>query len=221
MGRRVIEVLPPIDPEQVPDDVVATGRDHPMRMVTHAAAAEVGAWDDGTRRQVAGYFDQLADEWHTRHTADKLLALQDALIRGGGHLGGLPASRPWVELGSGDGWATATIAAHAPALLSVELSAGMVAIAPRGSWLVRGDASALPLADHAVDVAVLMNMLLFPSELDRVLAPGGVVVWVSSRGAATPIHLTGEQVAAALPGRWAGATSQHGTTTWTVLRRAG
>ena len=87
--------------------------------------------------------------------------------------------------------------------------------------MLQADAAHLPLDDHAVTVAVLVNMLLFPWELDRVIAPGGVLVWLSSRGPATPIHLTPEQVAAAMPGRWGGMAGQHGTGIWTVLRRLG
>ena len=212
-----VERLPSIVPEDVPADVVAAGQGHPMRQVTYAAAAEVGAWTPDLAGQVTAAFDGLAGEWHTRHSPGRLEAVADAVDRGAPPDHGL-----WLELGAGDGFASATLAARAPALVAVELSAAMLAASPDdGVPRLRADASALPLDDHAVTCAILVNMLLFPTELDRVLAPGGTLVWVSSRGPATPIHLTSAQVVAALPGRWGGVESQHGTATWCALRRLG
>lgn len=214
--------LDPVDPEVLPADLVAERGRHPMRAVTHAAAAEVGAWEGDVPRQVREAFDHLADEWHTHHLPERLEPLRDAVARGGP----LPMDRPWLELGCGDGWVTSTIAGMAPQrdgrpdLVSMDLSLAMLRLATPGPY-VQADASRLPLDDHAIGVAVLMNMLLFPIELDRVLAPGGVLVWLSSRGEATPIHLTPEQVAAALPGRWGGVAARHGPATWGVLRRLG
>lgn len=210
--------LEPVDPVPVDPEVVKLAADHPMRLVTQAAAAEVGAWSGDTPAQVQATFDALASEWHTRHSPDKLDALDDAFVRGGP----LPDHGLWLELGAGDGWASARIAAHAPTLVAVELSAAMLAASPAdGVPRLRADVAQLPLEDHSVTVTVLMNMLLFPGEVDRVVAPGGRVVWLSSRGPGTPIHLAPEQVAAALPGRWGGVAAQHGTATWTVLGRQG
>ena len=39
------------------------------------------------------------------------------------------------------------------------------------------------------------------AEVERVLSRGGAVVWVNSSGEQTPIHLSPEDVRAALPGR--------------------
>ncbi|HUG84790.1 MAG TPA: class I SAM-dependent methyltransferase [Euzebya sp.] len=210
--------LDPIDAQPLEEGVMAQGQAHPMRTVTHAAAAEVGAWSGDTPRQVRATFDRLAGEWHTRHSADKLDALGDAIVRGGL----LPSHGTWLELGAGDGWASAYLAVRAPRVVAMDLSMQMLLHSPAdGVDRVQADADALPLADHAITVAVLMNMLLFPTELDRVLAPGGRLVWVSSRGPATPIYLAPEQVIAALPGRWGGTAGRHGTATWAVLRRLG
>ena len=56
----------------------------------------------------------------------------------------------------------------------------------------------------AAAAVVLVNCFLFPDEVDRVLAPDGVVVWVNSSGAETPIHLPPDDVVAALPGSLGG-----------------
>ncbi|MGI9016285.1 MAG: methyltransferase domain-containing protein [Euzebya sp.] len=210
--------LDPVEPEEVDPRVVELGQAHPMRTVTSAVAAEVGAWSGDTPRQVQATFDGLAGEWHTRHTPERLDSLSDALDRGGP----LPDHGVWLELGAGDGWASSSLAGRAPLLVSTDLSQAMLAHSPAdGVARFQADGVCLPLQDHSITVAVLMNMLLFPTELDRVITPGGALVWVSSRGPGTPIYLAPEQVAAALPGRWGGVAAQHGTATWTVLRRHG
>ena len=210
--------LEAINPEEMPDDVVAMGERHPMRTVTRAAAAEVGVWQGGTPAMVQRWFDDLAGEWHTHASPERLLPLVDALDRGGP----VPDHGTWLELGCGDGWITPTLVSRAPSLVSMDLSWEMIRrAAPKASAPLQADAAHLPFDDHAFNVVVLVNMLLFPWELDRVLAPGGSLVWLSSRGEATPIHLTPEQVAAAMPGRWGGPAAQHGTGIWTVLRRLG
>ena len=81
---------------------------------------------------------------------------------------------------------------------------------------MQGDGSRLPLADRSIDALILVNMFLFPAEVDRVLAATGVVVWVNSRGPETPIHLTADEVDQALPGRWDGVSSSAGWGTWSV-----
>lgn len=211
----MIEELSPRDPTPPDPDLVASGGAHPMRFVTRAVAAEVGAWDARTAGEVRGLFDELSSEWHTRHTPDRLVPVEDAFERGAvADAGGL-----CLELGSGDGWATPLLAARFRRLLAVDLSLEMLRRAPDVAPRLQADGAALPLADGAVDIAVLVNMLLFPSELDRVLALDGTLVWVSSRAEATPIHLTADEVAAALPGRWRGVAARAGSGTWAVLRR--
>ena len=78
----------------------------------------------------------------------------------------------------------------------------------------------MPLRDGSADVVILENMLLFPQEVARVLAPDGALVWVNSLGAGTPIYLPAEDVALAMPGNWSGVASEAGWGTWCVLRRA-
>jgi hypothetical protein len=77
----------------------------------------------------------------------------------------------------------------------------------------------LPLRDACAAAVVLINCFLFPAEVDRILSPGGVLVWVNSSGEQTPIFLNTEDVVSALPGEWAGTSSKAGEGTWCVLRR--
>jgi SAM-dependent methyltransferase len=192
------------------------GEDHPMRQVTRSVAADAAAWDPATRSRVQGIFDSLAPDWHSRHTEERLTPLRDALERG------RPRAGRCVELGCGTGPASAVLAEHFEAMVSVDLSMEMLRRAAGGcAHRLRADASRLPFYDGSVSTLVLMNMLLFAEEMDRVLAPGGTLLWINSRGAGTPIHLSPEDLLHAMPGDWEGRTANAGQGLWCVIRRAG
>lgn len=198
----------------------AAAVDHPMRAVTRAVAFDPDGWTPERQSEVVELFDRLAPEWSSRDVAGRELPILDALDRGLAALA--PAGRSLaLELGGGTGLYSGALAQRFSTLVTLDLSWEMIRLVPVGAALaVQGDGSKLPLVDGALDVLVLVNMFLFPSEVDRVLAPGGVVVWVSSRGPETPIHLTAGEVDQALPGHWDGVGSQAGWGTWSVHRRA-
>jgi hypothetical protein len=194
-----------------PEDI---GTNHPMRAVTRAAALD-RAWTRDHAASVGAMFDQLAPVWHTRATEGRNTALLDALERGGPYTPGLT-----IELGSGIGLATPTLATRFPRLVAMDLSMEMLRLAAADPPRVQADGSNLPLRDGSVAVLVLINMLLFPAEVDRVLDHGGSLVWVNTIGARTPIHLSAEDVDAALPGEWKVVASEAGWGTWCSARRA-
>lgn len=209
----MLERLPDADDLVVPEPV--GGPDHPMRLVTRQVAFEAG-WSPGRAAKVTELFDSLAPEWSARQSSSAGVAsVRDALRRGG-----LDTAGRWLELGCGTGAGTEVLAAEIDRLVALDLSAQMLAHGSDVAPKVRADASRLPFPDRAFDGVLLLNMLLFPDELDRVLAPGGRVVWVNSLGDRTPIHLPPEDVLAALPGSWAGTTANAGSGFWAVFRRA-
>lgn len=189
--------------------------DHPMRRVTREVAFDPETWTADRAAGVGALFDRLAAEWHTRDRPERFLPIMDAITRGGPFVDGLA-----VELGSGTGIATSTIAQRFPRLIAVDLSMEMLRLAPALVPRVRADAFRLPLADGAVATLILVNMLLFPAEVDRVLAPEGALVWVNTAGTHTPIYLGAEEIEAALPGDWDVVTSEAARGTWSVARRA-
>ena len=199
----------------------SAGPDHPMRVVTRQIAFEPGGWTPERAVEVVEVFDGLAPEWHTRASEARIDVVADAFARGGPI-----ASGRWLELGSGTGLLTPWLAERARLVVAVDLAAGMLARAPTGVGArVRADGARLPVADGSIDAVVLLNAFLFPSEATRVLAPHGVVVWVNSSGAGTPIHLSAPDVVAALdagagPLRWDAVASEAGWGTWAVARRA-
>jgi SAM-dependent methyltransferase len=192
------------------------GPDHPMRVLTRATALGE-EWTGDDARRVADVFDGLAPAWTEQHVDPaKAAIVDDALDRGDPPLDGR-----WLELGSGTGAGTRLLRARGIAQVSVDLSPGMLAHAPAGlAPKVRADSSQLPFGDSCFDAILMINMLLFPAEVDRVLRPGGAVVWVNTLGDQTPIHLPPSDVERALPGKWIGVSSRAGTGLWAVLRRA-
>ncbi|MGH0030146.1 MAG: class I SAM-dependent methyltransferase [Myxococcota bacterium] len=209
----MIEHLERIVPSP-PDRPTVAGPDHPVRIATRDIATRADAWTPERAAGTALLFDGLAPEWDARGTAGKMEPLVDALERGE-VTGGL-----CVEVGSGTGAGTRQLGGRFDRVVAIDLSLEMLRRAPEGlAPRVQGDGAHLPLADGAVDVLVLVNAFLFPAEVDRVLAPGGALVWVSTLGDATPIYLSPEEVADALPGAWSGRSADAGWGRWTVLRR--
>jgi len=191
-----------------------------MRSATRRAAGlDPGGWTDELRRQVAEFFDGLAGEWHTRTSPQRAAVVSDALTRGVG--GALPGTGVAVEIGSGIGAYSPLIAERFATVVAIDLSFAMLTLAPaRPAHRVQGDGAAIPIGNGAAAAIVLINMFLFPAEVDRVLAPDGVLAWVNSSGEQTPIYLSADDVLAALPGEWRGLASRAGEGHWCVLRRA-
>lgn len=194
--------------------------DHPMRIMTRRIAGlEPGTWDKESESLVSGLFDELAPEWHTRTSRERTAVVEDALIRGLDPLLGRDGIA--VEVGSGIGTYSGLLANRFRTVVSVELSWGMLSRAAVESFRVQADGGRLPIADGAADSVVLINAFLFPTEVARVLAVGGVLVWVNSSGEETPIHLSVSDVESVLPFPVAGVQSRAGSGLWCALVRTG
>jgi SAM-dependent methyltransferase len=191
------------------------GPDHPIRKRTRAVAAGE-TWTPANAARMAELFDSMAPEWSEQHVDDtKAAPVLDALERGE-----VPLTGDWLELGSGTGAGTRLLSGRVASLVATDLSAEMLrhapdTLAPR----VHADASALPFPAAAFDAVLMINMLLFPHEVDRVLRAGGVIVWVNTLGDQTPIHLPADVVLTSLPGDWVGRTARAGTGFWLAARR--
>jgi SAM-dependent methyltransferase len=187
-----------------------------MRRVTREVAFDPDSWTRGLRNEVAEIFDGEAPNWHTREVPGRYDALEDALARGG-----VPTDGPTLELGSGTGLSTPLLAERFPGLIAGDLAIEMLRLAPADvAPRLQCDSSGLPFAAGALQVILAINMLLFPREVARVLAPGGCLVWVNTSGEQTPIYLPADDVVAALGDGWEGVASEAGTGTWCVARRA-
>ena len=198
-----------IDPEPF------AGPDHPIRQRTRAVAGGE-TWTAGNATRMAELFDSMAAEWATRHVDEtKAAPVVDALDRGD-----VPIDGDWLELGSGTGAGTRLLSGLVGSFVATDLSAEMLRHAPADlAPRVHADASTLPFPTASFDAVLMINMLLFPGEVDRVLRPGGVVVWVNTLGDQTPIHLSAPDVLGALPGAWNGRSARAGTGFWLTARR--
>ncbi len=211
----MIEALERVIPSR-PDRPQVGGPDHPMRKVTQQIAFEPGGWTPERKAKVAGLFDDLAAGWNDRFTAEESWdPIDDAFTRGG-QLNG-----PCLEVGAGTGLATTRLVPRFGHVAAIDISMEMLRKfgEPNGSPVL-ADAGTLPVADHSVGTIVAVNAFLFPAEYDRVLAPGGAILWINSLGENTPIHLPVEEVLQALPGDWNAVTSEAGWGLWAVVRRS-
>ena len=191
-----------------------------MRIATRRAAGlDAGGWTGELRTQVEDYFDGIAGEWHTRTSPQRTAVVTDALSRGLDAMD-VPLG-PAVEVGSGIGTYSSLLADRFATVLAIDLSLAMLKLAPSGpAHRVQADGARLPLRDSSAAAIVLINAFLFPAEVERTLAPRGVLVWVNSSGEQTPIYLSVDDLIAGLPGEWTGTSSRAGEGHWCVLRRA-
>ena len=201
------------DAEGTVTDLPVFGSASPMREVTETVAFDA-AWDSSRRKKVRELFDGMAADWSSRATPEREASILDALDRGG------LAGGTVIELGSGTGLGTGHLIERFDDLIAFDLSMQMLRHQPNLAPKVQADASMLPFPDGAADLLVLVNMLLFPAEVDRVVRLGGGLLWINTLGHETPIHLSPEAVVDALPGSWTATAGRAGSGLWAAVQRA-
>ena len=201
------------DAEGTVTDLPVFGSVSPMREVTETVAFDA-AWDFSRREKVRELFDGMAAEWSSRATPEREASILDALDRGG------LAGDTVIELGSGTGLGTGHLIERFDDVIALDLSMEMLRHQPVLVPKVQADASMLPFPGDAADLLVLVNMLLFPAEVDRVVRPGGGLLWINTLGHETPIHLSPEAVVGALPGSWTATAGRAGSGLWAAVQRA-
>jgi SAM-dependent methyltransferase len=147
-------------------------------------------------------FAHLAPRWDAMRSDAAYLPYEAALEQVE------PPPKHALDLGTGTGGAAFAIARRFPEteIVGVDLAERMIEQARRNlpgefSDRVRfevADAAKLPYADGSFDLVGLSNMIPFFDELERVLAPGGVVILAFSGGAETPIYVPPERLRAEL-----------------------
>jgi ubiquinone/menaquinone biosynthesis C-methylase UbiE len=150
-------------------------------------------------------FDGLAPVWDTMRRPGSFDAFAEALDA----IPSPPVRA--LDLGTGTGEAAFLVAGRFPEaeVVGADLSAGMLAEARRKTpaelaarvRFEQADASRLPYEDGSFGLVSLANMIPFFDELERLVAPGGSVLFSFSRGVETPIYVPSERLRAELSGR--------------------
>jgi ubiquinone/menaquinone biosynthesis C-methylase UbiE len=165
------------------------------RVATNAVVRNPRLWRI-FRPLVRKQFDAIAGSWDTMRDPAHLAPYEAALAAVD------PAPSKALDLGTGTGAGAFVIARRFPdaQVVGVDLAEAMLAEARRKTppelaervHFESGDASALPFADGSFDLVAHANMIPFFDEVDRVLAPGGQVLFAFSLGPGTPIYVKPE-----------------------------
>lgn len=174
------------------------------RMATNAVVRRPRLWRL-FRGLMRLQFDRLAPRWDTMRDPTHLDSLERALEGMDG------SARRVLDIGTGTGSAALNLARRFPEaeVVGVDLSEDMLAEARRKTppelagrvRFARADAARLPFEDGSFDLVVLANMIPFFEELERVVAPGGRIVFAFSVGPETPIWVPPERLRAELERR--------------------
>ena len=212
-----ITYLPTIHPRS--KSVRESGSNSRMRHITRDVVYK-NLWNSDLAEEVKKLFDEKADSWSTsRNVPSRGIPVLDALERGGVH------GKRIVDLGAGTGLATQLLVNNYQSVVALDISKEMLKNSvTRETPQVCADGDCLPLASNSVDVFLVMNMILFPNEIERCLKDEGFLVWVSSRGKETPIYLSPEEVVDLMSANngvsWSGISAYALEGSWLVARRS-
>ena len=198
---RGLKTLPAASPEPEPESPDLATR-NVLQVLTKRLAEDPTSWDGADRTAMASLFDERAASWATRDVPEPTgYPLDDALARGR-----VPTRGVCIEVGSGTGIQTPALVARFDAVVCIEVAEQMLRLTPPGLGIpLLTDAASLPFPDASAAAIVCVNAPLFAPEYARVLAPDGALVFVSTRGAQTPIYLAPSDVLAALQNAWRSA----------------
>ena len=190
-----------------------------MRHITRDVVYK-NLWNSNLVEEVKKLFDEKASEWSTtRNIPSRGIPVLDALERGEVY------GEKVVDLGAGTGLATQLLVNKFESVVALDISKEMIknSVTPETPQ-VCADGCCLPFASNSIDVFLVMNMILFPNEIERCLKDEGFLVWVSSRGPETPIYLPPEEVIDLMSANsevsWLGVSAYALEGSWLVARRS-
>jgi ubiquinone/menaquinone biosynthesis C-methylase UbiE len=150
-------------------------------------------------------FDALAGRWDAIRDPSHL-APYDAALEAV-----VPPPHAALDVGTGTGDGAFVLARRFPEaqVVGVDLAPEMLARAERKTpaelrdrvRFEQGDASALPYGDGTFQLVAHANAIPFFDEIERLVAPGGQVLFAFSAGPETPIYVTPERLRSELARR--------------------
>ncbi|GAA3615215.1 class I SAM-dependent methyltransferase [Streptomyces fenghuangensis] len=163
-------------------------------------------------------YDRMAEEW--REWTDEQRGY-DLPVREG--LRRVRPARWAVEICCGTGEATAAVASAVPSVVACDLSLEMLRrrVEVPGVCWVAADVRSLPLGTGRVPLVVSLNGVFNPSEIVRVLRPGGQLLWCTSFRAGTPLYVPPERMHRLLGEGWTAEEGRAGHGEWTLFTAPG
>lgn len=188
--------------------------DHPMRAVVKGAAFGDGSWNGVRAKKVADLFDSMALEWKERENEGCSIVM-DAFDRIQFTTGRV------LEVGCGTGEVLEVLKGYFDEAVGIDIAHAMLRNSnyPEADQ-ANCDGAHLAFPSASFDAVVIVNSLLFPLEVDRVLKVGGTCFFVSTKGAGTPIYLSPYDVRRVLGVKYQAFTSASGNGIWTALHKS-
>jgi SAM-dependent methyltransferase len=171
--------------------------------------SDTEAWQ-GLRTSYAG----MADEW--REWTDGQPGYARPVAEG------LTQARPapWaVEICCGTGEATPEVAAATGRVVACDLNLAMLAHrveVPGATWIA-ADVRSLPFGTGTVPLLVSLNGVFVPTEIARVVRPGGQVLWCTSFRSGTPLYVPPRRIRELLGPGWTARGDTAGFGEWTLF----
>lgn len=187
---------------------------HPMRAVVKGAAFDDGSWTGSRAKKVAELFDSMALEWKER-VNEGCSIVMDAFDRV------QFTTERVLEVGCGTGEVMEILKGYFDEAIGIDISLEMLRKSNSSSTeLLNCDGASLPFPTSSFDAVVIVNSLLFPAEIDRVLKVGGTCFFISTKGDGTPIYLSPYDVRSALGLNYEAFTAASGNGIWTALHKS-
>jgi SAM-dependent methyltransferase len=124
-----------------------------------------------------------------------------------------------VEICCGTGEATGLIASVVPHLIACDLNLAMLTHrveVPGVLWLA-ASVRQLPLGTGTVPLIVSLNGVFNPTEIARVIKPGGQLLWCTSFGRGTPLYVSPDHIHGLLGEAWTAKGERAGHGEWTLF----
>lgn len=173
--------------------------------------------DDKAWAKLAAAYDEMAPEWTEWAQTQPWYAAPVTA--------GLAYARPvaWLaEIGCGTGQATEVLSRVGPPVVATDVNLSMLGGAPELPHVryVAADVRGLPFRTASVPLLVSLNGVPDLAEFTRVLGPGGQLLWCSSFGAGTPLHVPPDRLADMLGPHWTTEAGHAGHGDWLLAVHA-